>query len=148
MAFCPKGFAAIKKLWRKVTPELQQIINDVIDFTSKLKALQANPAVQLIESLIPGNQVFVTAINTALDALSTGENIMNEQATTAQKLTDFINEIKRLSPKSANAKLMKLASLLVTQLHSLQNDGLLSEVEADSLVQLQMLVNKAQAVQS
>jgi hypothetical protein len=148
MPFCPKGFAAIKKLWRKVTPELQQIINDVIEFTSKLKALQANPAVQLIESLIPGNQVFVTAINTALDALTAGEKIMNEQDTTTQKLTDFINEIKQLSPKSANAQLMKLASLIVTQLQSLQNNGLLTEVEADSLIQLQLLVNKSQAAQS
>jgi hypothetical protein len=142
MALCSKGLSAVKNLWHKITPEMEIILEDVLAFTSKIKALEANPAVQVIEAFIPGAPAFQTAVDTAINALTTTASIIAEPNTT-QKLTDFINEIKALAPKAANGQLLKLASLVVTEINAAQAGTPLAEVEADSLIQLKLIIDKA-----
>lgn len=144
MSICKDGIAPVKKLLTEIGDEAQVLINDLIGFGNKIQTLEKNPAVEIVVAMIPGAPGIEAAANVIINELTSTASIIAEP-NTPQKLTDFINELDTISPRLANAKVFKFISGLIQSLVTLNSGGVLTEVEADSLTQLEVLMNKQAA---
>lgn len=138
--FCTKGLHAVKELWTKVTPTLEKIYDDVLVFIGVINKLEKNPAIELIVAAIPGAPAFQTAINAAINLITTDSVIISE-GNTAQKLNLVLLEINKLAPSVQTTMIDRLGTLIVMELNAAESGTPLTDVEADTLTQLKKIVN-------
>ena len=128
MSICKSGFAAIRKFYDHVTPELETIAGDVIAITGKIKALESNPTVEAIVAIIPEGSTYEAAFNKAIDLIDTG---VVATLSVSEKISDWLHE---QSPLLVNAVLVKLASV-TTSIADTVNDPVKTEAFYDTLIQ-------------
>ena len=138
MGLCSKGLAAVKNIWHKITPELEVVLDEVLAFTGKIKALEANPAVALVASLIPGEAAVQAVLDSAIDKLTRIDAVL-KQKDTSLKLADFVAEVQQLDPSVQGKQWFNLASLMI---QALDPTGGLSTTESEALAILKIVTNK------
>ena len=108
MAFCTGAMAVIRKYWALVTPELEIIIEDVTKATAAIKALEADPTIEMIVAAIPAGSKIESILNAALDELNGVTTVVEAFA---QNLTAWLATYA--TPTELNGGILKLASTAV-----------------------------------
>jgi hypothetical protein len=132
MALCKGGLDAIRKLWKEIDTPLESIIDTVIDFTGKLKSLEANPEVAAIVALIPAGSAIETWANKAMDEIVT---VGTDIKSVAEKISTWLADKSELE---TNGNIFKLASTMTAVADSSRKE----EHFYDSAIQLHVITNK------
>jgi hypothetical protein len=132
MPICKNGLEAVRKLWKGIDDTLETVIDEVIDITGKIKAIEGNPTVEFIISLIPQGSEIEAWANAAIDKIIV---VSGEVKTVAEKITAWLDGKTELEK---NADLLKLASTMTAVAHGNKQP----EHFYDSAVQLHIITNR------
>lgn len=108
MSFCSKSFPKIKDFVSKITAEVESAMVVVIDYTSKIKALEMGAGVQAIEAAIPIAGEVGIWIRAALNAIT---GVATGVKSDAEAIHDYLSTAKTDIAK--DGLLVKLAQVAV-----------------------------------
>src|SRR4051812_26717889 len=119
--FCTKMKNKLRSLLSQFDGFIDGHIDTALKITSGLKRLLSSPVADVVTALIPGNidnaikDKLITALNKAVEALNIAEQC-RQYSDVNEKLKCFIEQLQLRDPQLQDAVLLKLASLLTSQL--------------------------------
>jgi hypothetical protein len=119
--FCSKVKNKVKSLLGQFDTFVDTHIEVALQITTAMKGLLTSPVADVITALIPGSldntikDKMVTALTKAVEALNIAEQC-KQYTDPNEKLKCFVQQLQLRDPSLQDALLLKLASLLTSQL--------------------------------
>jgi hypothetical protein len=153
MAFCQGAMSAIRKIWNEITPELENVIEEITKVTGEIIALESDITVEAIVKLIPAGSLVEGWLNAAINEIT---SITTEVGDLATAITAWLGTgtpntslpqgaaIVQPTKQDVDMKMFKLASMATKAADKQAGTANAAKTDSfyDSAVQLHVIVNK------
>lgn len=155
MAFCTGAMSAIRKIWNEITPELENVIEQITKVTGEIIALESDITVEAIVKLIPAGTLVESWLNAAINEIT---SVTTEVGDLAAAITAWLGKgtvslpaagevtppIVQPTKQDVDMKMFKLASMATKAADKQAGTATAAKTDSfyDSAVQLHVIVNK------
>ncbi len=154
MAFCQGAMSAIRKIWNEITPELENIIQEITKVTGEIIALESDITVEAIIKLIPAGSLIEGWLNAAINEIT---SVTTEVGDLAAAITAWLGtgtvslpagaaptQVVKTTKQDIDMKMFKLASMATKAADKQAGTANSAKTDSfyDSAVQLHVIVNK------